>query len=63
MVRPLRIEFMGALYHILSRGNERRKIFLGADDYKVFLSVLEEMSERFEGDIFAYVLMSNHITC
>jgi hypothetical protein len=34
MARPLRIEFMGALYHILSRGNERRNIFFGDDDYK-----------------------------
>ena len=60
MARPLRIEFKGALYHILSRGNERRNIFFGDDDYKVFLGVLEEMSDRFEVDIFAYVLMSNH---
>jgi len=60
MARPLRIEFKGALHHILSRGNERRDIFLGDDDYKVFLGVLEEMSDRFEVDIFAYVLMSNH---
>ena len=60
MARPLRIEFKGALYHILSRGNDRCDIFLGDDDYEVFLSVLEEMSERFEVDIFAYVLMSNH---
>jgi hypothetical protein len=34
MLRPLRIEFTGALYHILSRGNERRNIFFGDDDYK-----------------------------
>ena len=34
MARPLRIEFKGALYHILSRGNERRNIFFGDDDYK-----------------------------
>ncbi|KKK67238.1 hypothetical protein LCGC14_2956080, partial [marine sediment metagenome] len=60
MARPLRIEFKGALYHILSRGNERRDIFLGDDDYQTFLDVLKEMSERFEVDIFAYVLMSNH---
>jgi putative transposase len=63
MARPLRIGFTGALYHILSRGNERRNIFFGDADYKVFLDVLEEMSERFEVDIFAYVLMSNHILC
>ena len=60
MARPLRIEFKGALYHILSRGNEQRNIFFGDDDYRIFLGVLEEMSERFEVDIFAYVLMSNH---
>ena len=36
MARPLRIEFMGALYHISSRGNERRDIFFGADDYKEY---------------------------
>ena len=60
MARPLRIEFQGALYHLLSRGNERRDIFSGADDYKIFLGVLEEMTERFEVDIFAYVLMNNH---
>ena len=45
MVRPLRIEFNGALYHILSRGNEGRDTFLGGNDYQTFLSVLEEMSE------------------
>jgi len=45
MARPLRIEFKGALYHISSRGNERRDIFLEDDDYEVFLGVLEEMSD------------------
>jgi putative transposase len=60
MARPLRIEFKGALYHILSRGNDRCDIFLGDDDYELFLNVLEEMSDRFEVDIFAYVLMGNH---
>jgi len=45
MARPLRIEFNGALYHILSRGNEGRDTFLGGNDYQTFLRVLEEMSE------------------
>ena len=52
MARPLRIEFKGELYHIISRGNERRDIFLGDDDYEVFLGVLEEMSDRiFQKDV------------
>ena len=60
MARSLRIEFDGALYHILSRGNERQDIFLDDGDYHIFFGVLQEMSERFQVDIFAYVLMSNH---
>jgi len=60
MARALRIEFEGALYHILSRGNERRDIFLDDHDCRAFLDVLKKMSERFDVDIFAYVFMGNH---
>ncbi|MFC1896495.1 transposase, partial [Thermodesulfobacteriota bacterium] len=60
MARQLRIEFEGALYHILSRGNDRQNIFLSDDDHNAFLNILEEISDRFDIDIFAYVLMNNH---
>jgi len=42
MVRPLRLEFAGALYHVPGRGNERRAIFFGnADDGRAaFLDIL-----------------------
>jgi REP element-mobilizing transposase RayT len=60
MARALRIEYEGALYHILSRGNEQRDIFLEDDDRRSFLKVLGEMSQRFDIDILAYVLMGNH---
>ena len=60
MARPWRIEFEGALYHVLSRGNEQRDIFWESEDRESFLDCLGEMSARFETDIFAYVLMDNH---
>lgn len=60
MARAWRIEFDGALYHVLSRGNEQRDIFLDDQDRTRFLETVGEMSERYEIDIFAYVLMSNH---
>jgi REP element-mobilizing transposase RayT len=60
MARAWRIEYEGALYHVLSRGNEQRPIFIDNDDRLLFLETLGEMSERFEIDIFAYVLMDNH---
>lgn len=56
MARAWRIEYEGALYHILLRGNKQRPIVI--DDE--FLGTLAQMSERFEVDIFAYVLMDNH---
>ena len=60
MARPWRIEYEGAYYHVFSRGNEGRKIFYDDEDRQLFLNTLGEMSERFQLDIFAYVLMSNH---
>lgn len=60
MARPWRIEFEGALYHVLSRGNEQKDIFWDDEDRESFLNCLGEISARFETDIFAYVLMDNH---
>ena len=60
MARAWRIEYEGALYHVLSRGNEQQDIFLDNDDRKLFLTTVGDMSERFGIDIFAYVLMDNH---
>jgi putative transposase len=60
MARAWRIEYEGALYHVLSRGNERQNIITDDDDRNLFLNTVGEMGERFEIDIFAYVLMDNH---
>ena len=60
MGRAWRIEYKGALYHVLSRGNERKAIFYDDQDRVLFLKTLGEMSERFEIDVFVYVLMDNH---
>jgi REP element-mobilizing transposase RayT len=60
MGRAWRIEYKGALYHVLSRGNDQREIFYDNTDRERILETLGEMSERFAVDIFAYVLMNNH---
>ena len=60
MARAWRIEYEGALYHVLSRGNERQDIVVTDKDRNLFLKTVGEMGERFEVDIFAYVLMDNH---
>ena len=60
MSKAWRIEYEGALYHLLSRGNEHGDIFVDERDRHSFLDTIEEMSQRFEINVFAYVLMSNH---
>ena len=40
MVRPLRIEYPGAVYHLTSRGNEGRTIFTEDKDREAFLDLL-----------------------
>lgn len=60
MARQWRIEYSGALYHVLSRGNGGQDIFCSDNDRELFLSLTEELAERFNVEVHAYVLMSNH---
>ncbi|MCL5278155.1 MAG: transposase, partial [Deltaproteobacteria bacterium] len=60
MGRPLRIEYPGALYHIISRGNERRSIFLDNADRFKFLAILKDYHERYNILIHSFVFMDNH---
>ena len=60
MGRAWRIEYEGGLYHVLSRGNERKDIFVDERDRLTFLDAIGEMADHYDVDIFAYVLMGNH---
>jgi putative transposase len=60
MVRPLRIEFAGALYHITSRGNRKEDIYLSDENREKFLSVLRDTCDKYHWLCHSYCLMSNH---
>ena len=60
MVRPLRIEYPNAWYHVTSRGVARSEIFRDDKDRKRFLKILEESVDAFNVEVHCYVLMSNH---
>ncbi len=60
MSRAWRIEYEGALYHVLARGNDQKSIFIDDEDRHLFAALIGEMSERFKTDIYAYTLMDNH---
>ena len=59
-MRPLRIEFPGAVYHACSRGVERRPIFRDDADRNEFLVTLGRSMERWRWACHAYCLMGNH---
>lgn len=60
MARPLRLEYEGAIYHVMARGNERGAIFRLNSDRLRFLEKLGESAETFQVRVYAYVLMQNH---
>lgn len=60
MARPLRIEFAGALYHVMARGNDREVIYRDDADRQLFLAGLMRACERFDWCLWAYCLLGNH---
>lgn len=60
MARPIRVEFPGAVYHVVARGNERRPIFRDDDDRRRFLDTVADVVEDFGVVVHAYCLMLNH---
>ena len=60
MARPLRIEYPGAVYHITSRGNDKKTIFRDDADRETFLKILAFVNKRHHWLCHAYCLMDNH---
>ena len=60
MARPLRIEYAGAVYHVMARGNQGQAIFCDDKDRQRFLETLGQACEKTGWRIHAYVLMGNH---
>ena len=60
MSRPLRIEYPGAVYHITSRGNEKKPVFKDDEDRETFLRILTHVNKRYHWLCHAYCLMDNH---
>ena len=60
MPRQVRIQYQGATYHIMSRGDQYEAIFLTDNDRKNFLKTLGEVCKSTGWVVHSYVLMSNH---
>lgn len=60
MARPIRIEYAGAAYHVMARGNQGRAIFADDHDRRRWLGTLEESCDKTGWRIHAWVMMTNH---
>lgn len=60
MPRQIRIEYAGAMYHVMARGNRRGDIVFDDEDRKTFVRTLGEACKRAGFRVHAYVLMNNH---
>src|SRR5881409_3426270 len=60
MPRKLRIEYPGAIYHLMNRGDRREPIFKDDEDRKRFLETLAVACGKTQWQVHAYCLMTNH---
>jgi REP element-mobilizing transposase RayT len=58
---PLRIADDGAIYHVVTRGNNKRAIFEHPTDRRAFLELLDEVAPPMRWVGYAYCVMGNHM--
>ena len=60
MPRKMRVEYPGAMYHVMSRGDQRDDIFLDDVDRHEFIKTLAEACQKTDWWVHAFCLMKNH---
>lgn len=60
MARPLRIQYEGAVYHIISRGNRAEHIFAEDKDKEYFIDTIKRAVEKYKAELYSYCIMGNH---
>ena len=61
MPRSARLIMDNAIHHVITRGNQKQKIFLENNDYQKYLEILEHYKYKFWFQLFGYCLMPNHV--
>ena len=62
MSRKLRIQYPGAIYYVMNRGDQREAVFRDDADRQKLLGTLGEACLKTEWQVHAYCLMSNHFS-
>src|SRR3954454_19810138 len=57
----LRNEIAGAIYHVVARGVDRRRIFVDDEDYRTYIRLLATVARRQGWHLLCFCLMPNHV--
>ena len=60
VARKLRVQYPGAIYHVMNRGDRREPIFKDDEDRRRFLETLGQACQKTGWQVHAYCLMPNH---
>ena len=60
MPRKPRVEYAGAVYHVMDRGDRLETVFRDDGDRELFLKTLGQACDRTGWRVHSYVLMGNH---
>src|SRR5690349_14665187 len=60
MARRLRIQYCGARYHVINRGNLQHNVFITSGAIRSFIVALGQAATQFGWRVHAYVVMRNH---
>jgi REP element-mobilizing transposase RayT len=61
MARKVRIQYPGAIYHVMNRGGRREAIFEDDEDRERLLQTLTQACQKTGWQVHAYCLMRNHL--
>ena len=61
MPRGARVLLDNALYHLITRGNQKQKVFIEDIDFEKYLKRLRQYKREFKFKLYGFCLMPNHI--
>lgn len=61
MARKPRIDYKGALYHVMCRGNNKETILKEEEDKQMYLDLIKKYKKRYGFKLYAYCIMDNHV--
>lgn len=60
MARKQRIYYPGAIYHVITRGNNKEYIFSKTEEKSDYIDIIRRYKKKYEFKLYSYCIMDNH---